>query len=124
MIILDTSALLRFFSGDDEGKSKKVGALLESKEDLLLIEAVVVELVFTSLKVYRQSKFQVLDALNFLLARTNIRTSANIRMAIKIYEKINISITDALVVVYGDDNKIASFDERLLSVQGVKSVWK
>lgn len=124
MIILDTSVLIRFFTRDDEFKAKKVKKLLESKEDLLLIDAVLMELVFTLMKVYKQSKSQILKMLEFLLSRPNIQVSMKIKKAIKIYEDTNMSITDCLVVSYGEGNKIASFDEKLIKTKNVKSIWK
>ncbi len=123
MIVLDTSVLLRFFTQDNKNKAEKVRNLLLSRENLLLIDAVLLELVFTSMKVYKQSKTQILEMLKFLLARINIQISQEIRKAVKIYEHTNVSITDSLVVAYGEGNKIASFDDQLLKVGGVKSHW-
>ncbi len=123
MIVLDTSVLIRFFTRDDEAKAKKVKDLLESKQDLLLIDAVLLELVFTLMRVYKQSKTQVLKILKFLLSRTNVQVNSEIRKAVKIYEDMNVSITDSLIVVYGEGSKIASFDEKLLKIRGVKPRW-
>lgn len=119
MIVLDTSVLIRFFTRDDESKAKRVKVLLESKEDLLLIDAVLMELVFTLTKVYKQSKTQVLTMLKFLLSRTNIQMSVEIRKAVKVYEDTNISITDSLIVAHGEGNRIASFDDQILKTKGV-----
>lgn len=63
------------------------------------------------------------DLTRFLLSRANIQISSEIRKAIKVYERGNISITDCLLVVYGGGKKIASFDKGLLKLEGVKSVW-
>jgi len=123
VIVLDTSVLIRFFTRDDEAKAKKVKDLLESKQDLLLIDAVLLELVFTLMRVYKQSKTQVLKILKFLLSRTNVQVNSEIRKAVKIYEDMNVSITDSLIVVYGEGSKIASFDEKLLKIRGVKPRW-
>lgn len=124
MIILDTSALIRFFTKDDETKAKKVKKLLESDEELLLIDAVLIELVFTLIKFYKLPKVQLLEVLKFLLSRSNIKISPQIRKAVKIYEEKNMSITDCLVAAYGEDNKIASFDDKLVKTKGVKPVWR
>ena len=123
MIVLDTSALVRFFTRDDEAKAHKTKTLLESSEDLFLIDAVILELIFTLLKVYKLTKDQVIEVLKYLLSRPNIRTTEQIRKAVVIYEEKNLSITDCLIVVYGKGNKIASYDEKLMSVSGVKSAW-
>lgn len=123
MIILDTSALIRFFTGDDKKKAKKVKILLESENDLLLIDAVLLELVFTLLKVYKQSKDRVIEILKFLLSRSNIQISTEIKKSIKYYEVLNLSITDCLLLSYGEGKRIASFDSGLLKTKGAKSFW-
>ena len=123
MIVLDTSALIRFFTRDDEAKAIKVKKLLESSEELLLIDAVFLELVFTLIKVYKTPKKEILEIAQYLLSRSNIEVSLEIRKAIKIYEDRNVSITDCLVMVYAKGNKVASFDEKLLKMGGIKSVW-
>lgn len=124
MIVLDTSVLIRFFTRDDETKAKKAKDLLESKEELLLIDAVLLELVFTLVKFYKLPKIQLLEVLKYLLSRSNIKTSQQIRNAVKIYEENNMSITDCLVVAYGEGNKIASFDDQLVKTDGVKPFWR
>ncbi len=123
MIVLDTSALIRFFTKDDEAKAKKVKDLLESDEELVLIDAVLLELVFTLIKFYKLPKIQLLEVIKYLLSRSNIKASPQIRNAVKIYEEKNMSITDCLVVAYGEGNKIASFDDKLVKTEGVKPFW-
>lgn len=124
MIVLDTSALIRFFTRDDEAKAKKAKALLESNEELLLIDAVLLELVFTLEKFYKLPKNQLIEVVKYLLSRSNIKASPQIRNAVKIYEIKNMSITDCLVVAYGEGNKIASFDDKLVKTEGVKLFWR
>ena len=98
--------------------------LLESDEELLLIDAVVMELIYTLIRVYGQSKDQILEIFRFLLSRANIQINSELRKAIKVYEEENISITDSLLVIYGQNNKIASFDDKLLKIKGTKGIWK
>lgn len=124
MIVLDTSALIRFFTADDKIKAQKVKILLESKEELLLTEAVLLELTFTLLKFYKLPKSQILEIIKYLLSHPNIKVNSEIRKAAEIYEEKNISITDCLVLAYGDGKKIASFDDKLLKAEGIKSAFK
>lgn len=124
MILLDTSVLIRFFTKDDEIKARRVKTLLESDGDLLLIDAVLLELVFTLTKVYKQTKLQVLEVLKFLLSRSNIQASLEIRKSVKIYEDSSLSITDCLLVAYGEGNTIASFDDGILKMKEVLSYWR
>lgn len=124
MIVLDTSALIRFFTRDDERKALKIKAMFESDEELLLIDAVMMELVFTLSKVYQLSKNRIVEIIQFLLSRPNILVADELRRAAELFFENNLSITDCLVIAYGEGNLIASFDEKLLRVPGVRSATK
>ena len=117
MIVLDTSALIRFFTGDDEAKAKKIKKLLESDKKLLLIDAVLMELIFTLSKYYKLPKMQLIEILKYLMSRPNIEINNHLRRAVNIYEENNLSITDCLVLAYGEGNEIASFDNKLVLVR-------
>jgi predicted nucleic acid-binding protein len=123
-VVLDTSALIRFFTRDDELKAARVKTLLESSSELVLLDAVLLELVYTVLKVYKLSKAQVLVMLHFLLSRPNIHCAQEMRTAIALFEKLNLSITDCLVIAHAQGHAVASFDQNLLKQPSVKSVWK
>jgi len=122
-IILDTSVLIRFFTRDDESKAKIVKTLLESEHNLILIESVLQELVFTLLKVYSLTKEQVEEILQFLLSRVNIVCSAEIRAAVRMYEESAVSITDCLVLAHGKKKKVATYDMKLRKLAGKKSQY-
>jgi predicted nucleic acid-binding protein len=124
MIVLDTSVLIRFFTRDNETKAQKVKALLESDSELLLIDAVLMELIFTLSKFYLVTKNQIIEMLSFLLTRSNISISMEFKRAAVLFKENNISITDCLIIAHSEGKSIASFDERLLKVSGVKSVFK
>lgn len=124
MIILDTSALIRFFTRDNETKAQKVKKLIEtSSVELVLIEPVLMELVFTLLKVYKLQKIKVVEIVKFLLTRHNIKVDQELREGVSLYESNNLSITDCLVIAHAKGYKIASFDEKMIKVKGVKSAW-
>jgi len=124
MIVLDTSALIRFFTRDDESKADKVKRLLESDRELLLIDAVMMELVFTLSKVYSLPKNKIGEIVQFLFSRQNISINSELRRAGTLYVENNLSITDCLVVAHGEGNSIASFDDKLLKMNGVRPVFK
>jgi predicted nucleic-acid-binding protein len=122
-IILDTSALIRFFTLDDEKKAKKVRAVLESNNELVLIESVTLELVFTLLKVYKLPKTDIVEVLQFLISRPNVVLSPELQAAVELYKNNNLSITDCLVIAYAEGAHVASFDEQLLKHPKIRSAW-
>ena len=120
MIVLDTSALVRFFTGDDGTKAKKVKNLFESGEKLLLIDAVVMELIYTLKKVYKLNKDDILRVVEYLTSLSQVVVNRQTREALEIYRENNLSITDCLVVIYGKGCKVASFDNNILKRKGIK----
>lgn len=126
MIILDTSALVRFFVADDKQKAKLMANLLSSKEDLFISEAVLAELTYVLAKLYQSSKAEIVKILRFLISRPNVIFSDEIKLAAKIFSEENISIVDSLILAYAQTSqgsKVASFDKKLIKLSNVKSYW-
>ncbi len=122
-VVLDTSALIRFFTLDDENKAQKVKALLESTREVVLIESVVLELVFTLLKVYKLQKSDVVEIVQFLASRPNMVFTPELQDGMELYLNSNLSITDCLVIAHAEGSSIASFDTELLKHPWANSVW-
>jgi predicted nucleic-acid-binding protein len=123
-VVLDTSALIRFFTLDDENKAQKVKVLLESTRELVLIESVVLELVFTLLKVYKLQKSDVVEIIQFLASRPNMVITPELQKAMELYQNNNLSITDCLVIAHAEGASVASFDKQLLKHPEILSVWR
>ncbi len=113
MVVLDTSVLVRYFTGDDTVKAKKTAALFESREELLIPEAVFVELEFVLKKLYKAPRKQILEAFNFLISRRSIGVSSAVVEAIGLFGKNNLSLADCLVIVAAEGEKLASFDDSI-----------
>lgn len=124
MIIIDTSALARYFTGDDKKKAKKVAELLDSREDILVPDVVFVELEYVLRKLYHATKAQIDTAYRFLIARPNVRLSDDVRRAIVLFHQKTLSFADCIIVTEAKDGKLASFDRKLLNVGGVERYWK
>lgn len=123
MVVIDTSALVRYFTNDDKAKAKKVALLLSSREDLTVPDVVFAELEYVLKKLYGVTQKQVSVAFNFLAARKNIEITPVAREAIYLFGENNLSLTDCLVAVTAMNGKLASFDEKLLKAAGVKNYW-
>lgn len=120
MIVIDTSVLLRFFTKDDKIKGNKAKVILESEKEILLIDAVFLELIFTLKRFYKLPKSEIVLVIRYLLSKDNIIVNNDIKKASEIFEKENMSFTDCLICVYGRGNKIASFDEKLIKASKTK----
>ena len=120
MIFLDSSALVRFFLNDDPVKAEKVEKLLNSSEQLVLLECVVVEFQFVLLRIYKRPKEEVVQAIRYLLKLANIRCSYEVKLALSLFERRELSFPDALILVYSEGNKVASFDKALIKVAGTR----
>jgi len=123
MIILDTSALVRFFTQDIKSKAKQVKLLIETEERILIPEVVFPELEYVLGGQYGQSKAVLIKGFNFLINKRNIKTTLYVKKAIEIYEKTNLDIADCLILVRSIKGKLASFDKKMLKVKGVKKYF-
>ncbi|OGG19080.1 hypothetical protein A3D78_04345 [Candidatus Gottesmanbacteria bacterium RIFCSPHIGHO2_02_FULL_39_14] len=123
MIYLDTNVLIRFFTKDDLAKAKKVKELLEKESEIFINDVVFPELDYVLRKVYSRKRSDVAAAFRFLLSFRAIKCSKIIHKATYLYETSNLDMADCLIVAQSLKGKLASFDEKLLKIKGVKPFW-
>jgi len=124
MIILDTSCLVRFFTKDNLKKAKKVKKLLKEEENIYIPKAVFPELEYVLQGSYRASRDKICKAFKFLISRSNIKADKIIKKAVEIFEKTSLDIADCLIVSESLGNRLASWDKKMLGLDGVKEYWK
>ena len=124
MVVLDTSALVRFFTQDIKSKAKQVKLLIETEKIILIPEVVFPELEYVLSGQYGQQKIILLEGFNFLINKKNIKTTLYVKKAIEIYEKTNLDIADCLILVRSIKGRLASFDREMLKIKGVNKYWK
>lgn len=122
MIIIDTSALVRFFTNDDKTKANKVKNLLE-KEEILLPDIVFIELNYVLTKLYKIEKTELVQIYQFLLSQNNIKTSEEIKEALELFKTVSLSVADCLIAVCAKTETLASFDQKLIKTVKAKSYW-
>src|SRR3990170_3697259 len=99
MIVIDTSALIRFFTKDIPGDAEKVKNLIEQGEELKIPDVVFPEIEYVLLsKTYNASREKILKAFKFLILRKNIIVSKEVKRAILLYEKTGLDIADCIIV--------------------------
>src|SRR3989344_3748222 len=110
MIVLDTSALLRFFTTDDEQKARKAAVLLEEERDLVIPDAVCPELeyVLTS-AMYDSTRQKVSGVFRALISRRNISVSNSVLGTVEIYERTNLDMADCIIAASAAGGRLASF---------------
>lgn len=123
MIVLDTSSLLRFFTGDDPVKAEKVKQVLEKEKHIVVPEVVFQELAYVLRGNYKADRKKITEAFQFLLSRPNIKLGLVIKKALEIFEDSSLDIADCLIAAHSLKGKLASFDKELLKTPGVKSYW-
>lgn len=123
MIYLDTNTLIRFFTKDDLIKAEKVKTLLQKESEVFITNVVFPEIDYVLRKVYDLERSDVATAFRFLLSSSNVKSSIIISKAVSIYEKSNLSMADCIIVAESLKGKLASFDEKLLKVEGVSGYW-
>ncbi len=103
MKLLDTSALLEFFSGDEQTVDR-IDALFRElerkKEKLLVTEEVILELVYFLEKVYGWERDVIVDILQTVMSDSLFKIEArdSIAEALKIYTKTKLDFLDCLKI--------------------------
>ncbi len=103
MKLLDTSALLEFFSGDEQTVDR-IDALFRElerkKEKLLVTEEVILELVYFLEKVYGWERDVIVDILQTVMSDSLFKIEArdSIAEALKIYTKNKLDFLDCLKI--------------------------
>lgn len=123
MIHLDTSILVRFFTNDDKAKARKVKKLLESNNELHIADVVFPELEYVLTRVYKAPRNQIIDAFTFLISCSNIVVDSHVFSAIALYKITNLDMADCLIGVQSYNQKLASFDDKLLKAKGIVGYW-
>ena len=124
--VLDTNALIRFFTKDDLKKAQYVKIAIENEEYVLIPDVVFPELEYVLLGItYNVSRLEILTAFKFLISQKNIHVSGTVKKAVEVYEKSKLDMADSIIAATAMFNKgtLATFDEELKSTKGLKSYW-
>ncbi len=124
MVTLDTSALVRFVTKDDERKARKVKKLLEEEKRIIVPEVVLPELEYVLMGDYGLKRDEVIELYRFLKGKKNIILSKDGQAGVKLYRETRLDMADCLVVAKSFKSKLASFDKKMLKVKGVRVYWK
>ena len=122
MIVLDTSALIRFFTSDDKIKLARVQKLF-LEEDLELPEVILPELEYVLSKQYNLKRDDMANIYQFLMTKGNISVGKEAVLAVSIFVKTNLDMADCLIAAHARGGTLASFDKKLLTNSGCQSYW-
>jgi len=123
MICLDTNALIRFFTDDDHKKASLVAKLLEKEKEIIIPEVVFPEIEYVLQGVYKSNRSQIIDIFKFLTSRSNIKLNQIVKKAVTLFEQTSLDMADCLIVSHSLKGRLASFDDQLVSVKGVRRYW-
>ena len=121
---LDTNVLIRFFTKDIPEKALKAKRLLEEGEDLYIPDVVFPEIEYVLKSKYGVSREKIIEKFEFLVSQGNITVSPQAIHAAIIYAKSKLDMADCVIAAYSRKGSLASFDEELLEIKGVRPYWK
>ena len=124
LVILDTNALVRFFTKDLPDKAQKVRDLLETEKDMLIPDVVFPEIEYVLRTQYSQSREDILNSFQFISSQFFIHITPQTRYAITLFAKTKLDMADCIVAAYSLKGTLASFDKELLKVEEIKPLWK
>lgn len=121
LIVLDTSSLIRFFTNDIPHKASRVKNILEKEKNISIPEVVFPELEYVLQERYKTSRENLVKIFRFLSSQKNIKVNSATKSAVTIFEKTNLDMADCIIASYSKKGLLASFDKKLLEVEGVNS---
>ena len=128
MIALDTNVIVRFLVEDDPDQAALAGAVISG----LTVEApgflsreVMVELVWVLERAYRHSRAEVADALEGLLAATEIEIEAadDVGLALFRYRNDGFGFADLMIAAASrrvGASELVTFDRKAARINGVR----
>jgi len=124
MTILDTSALIRYFTRDDKVKAGKTKLLLETGKELVIPDVVFPEIEYVLKKIPNAKRAELIKSFRFLNSLRNISITKEVREAIAIFEKTKLDMADCIIAAYSMKGYLASFDNGLLNIANINPFWK
>jgi len=117
---LDTSFVVRYLTDDPPEMAARAAAVIDSDQQLVLSEMVLLETAYVLTSVYRVARPEVVDALQALVQRANLRlahlTKPRTLAALSLCRDSNrCSFTDALLWAQALDSgaeRLYSFDRK------------
>lgn len=125
MVVIDTSALVRFFTKDIVQDAIRVKKLLESGEMIHIPDAVFPELEYVLSKNYGLRREDILVKFKFLSANQNCLCHFYVERAVDYYARTNLDMADCLIASQAHETpcSLASFDKKLVNKTKTMSYW-
>jgi len=125
MIILDTSALIRYFVKDDLRKASEVKKLITTKKNIYIPDVVFPELEYVLTgSVYQRTREDVTKTFTFICACDAMTVSSYIYRAVIYYEQSQLDMADCIIASVAHNENIASFDKKPIQVSEASPVLK
>ena len=122
-VVLDTNALILFFSQKRRLQAQKVKKLIENKSVQCLIpDVVLTELEYILRRKYHRGRRDLKKVYQLFIDLPNLQLSKEAERAVSVYSKTKISMADCLIMAVAMERKcaVASFDKKLVELMGKK----
>ena len=123
MVFLDANTLVRFFTNDDPIKAAKVKLLLDNEKVIYIPDVVFPEIEYVLSNFYDTTREIINNAFQFIISLTNVKLPIHMKIAIALYESTNLDMANCIIAAESLKGKLASFEEKLLKIEGIKSYW-
>ena len=123
-IIVDTSALVRFFTDDIPQKASLVEKLFKDEKGIFIPDVVFPEMEYILIQKYKFPREKLLHIYIFLSSRNNVHVTKEAKNAIAMFEKTKLDMADCIIAAYSMKGSLASFDSKLLEISGINPFWQ
>ncbi len=107
--LLDANLIIRYLVEDDRKKADKIEKLLHSKDDLILTDVTISEIVWVLASYYKLNREEIAERLEALLLLPNIKTNEKLLLqALSYYRQHKIDWVDAYLASFAKENNLKS----------------
>ncbi len=125
--LLDANVIIRYLTQDDPHKASRFIRLLQNnKDEYVLLDVVVAEIVWVLESHYEISKIEIVQKLQALIATATISSRSHlILLALGYFKNHSVDYIDAYLAAVAHEEKIAeiiSYDEDLDKIKSVERI--
>jgi predicted nucleic acid-binding protein len=125
--LLDTNVLVRHLTGDPPAQARRATALLRGRDELILTDLVIAEMVYVLESYYEAPKAEIAEMARAVLALPSVAVVDHdiLLRAIELYETLRLDFAEAYLAAVAElsgVNAVASFDRSIDRVKTVKRV--
>lgn len=126
IMVVDTSVIIRFLTGDDKDKAERFRKFIQNKEQIIVTDVVFAEIFWILKSFYKLERNTVVSMLESLLNIPSVVCRRDVLLeTLSVLKDCNLSFIDSYLCAFSlieSDGKILSFDKGFNKLKSIKRI--